>query len=105
MKNLNTYLQFALDGAWRSGKSSVDISKALCFKQATNESRTWPDWRTAPQDKAICHTSTTTPDTQDKTGLREELAELTKGNIGYLTYLEIKEILSRHPAQENKETK
>lgn len=45
----------ALDGAWRAGYSPSDIIAALVAKQAKNEARTWPDWRTAPMDKAIEH--------------------------------------------------
>lgn len=45
----------ALDGAWRAGYSAEDIADAIEAKQTKNESRTWPDWRTAPPDKAIEH--------------------------------------------------
>ncbi|WP_269497258.1 dATP/dGTP pyrophosphohydrolase domain-containing protein [Castellaniella sp. S9] len=45
----------ALDGAWRSGASPQEIIAALAAKQAKNESRAWPDWRTADPDKAIEH--------------------------------------------------
>jgi hypothetical protein len=45
----------ALDGSWRSGHSPEEIVSALRAKQLKNESRTWPDWRTEPTDKAICH--------------------------------------------------
>ncbi len=45
----------ALDGAWRSGASPEDIAAAIEAKQARNESRTWPDWRTADPNKAIEH--------------------------------------------------
>lgn len=45
----------ALDGAWRSGASPDEIIGALVAKQTKNESRTWPDWRTADLGKAIEH--------------------------------------------------
>lgn len=45
----------ALDGAWRSGASPEEIASALLTKQAKNEARTWPDWRTQRADKAIEH--------------------------------------------------
>ena len=45
----------ALDGAWRSGHSPENIVAGLIAKQAKNESRTWPDWRTAEPGKAIEH--------------------------------------------------
>ncbi|WP_236225343.1 dATP/dGTP pyrophosphohydrolase domain-containing protein [Pseudomonas pseudonitroreducens] len=45
----------ALDGAWRSGATPQQIIDALVAKQAKNEARTWPDWRTVPADKAIEH--------------------------------------------------
>jgi hypothetical protein len=50
----------ALDGAWRSGATPDEIIAALVAKQAKNEARAWPDWRTAPPDKAIEHVRTDT---------------------------------------------
>ena len=44
-----------LDGAWRAGYTPEDIIGTLISKQAANELRAWPDWRTAPADKAIEH--------------------------------------------------
>lgn len=43
------------DGALRSGKSPEEIIGLIVAKQSKNESRTWPDWRTADPDKAIEH--------------------------------------------------
>jgi hypothetical protein len=45
----------AFDGAWRAGFSPANIVAALERKQTKNEGRQWPDWRTAPKDKAIEH--------------------------------------------------
>lgn len=45
----------ALDGAWRTGASPEQIIATLKAKQAKNEARTWPDWRTADPNKAIEH--------------------------------------------------
>ena len=45
----------ALDGAWRIGATSEQIVAALLEKQAKNEARQWPDWRTAAPGKAIEH--------------------------------------------------
>jgi ribA/ribD-fused uncharacterized protein len=45
----------AFDGAWRHGATPDQIIAALVAKQAKNEARTWPDWRTLPQDRAIEH--------------------------------------------------
>lgn len=45
----------AFDGAWRSGYSPEQIVEALVAKQEKNESREWPDWRTAEPGKAIEH--------------------------------------------------
>ena len=45
----------ALDGAWRSGATPEQIVTALVAKQTKNESRKWPDWRTADPNKAIEH--------------------------------------------------
>ena len=45
----------ALDGAWRSGATPEMIATAIAQKQARNERRKWPDWRTADPNKAIEH--------------------------------------------------
>jgi len=45
----------ALDGAWRAGWEPQQIIDALLAKQTHNETRNWPDWRTAPPDQAIEH--------------------------------------------------
>ncbi len=45
----------AFDGAARAGHSPEDVIAALVAKQAKNESRQWPDWKSQPTDKAICH--------------------------------------------------
>lgn len=47
-----------LDGAWRAGYSPDQIIAALAAKQAKNEARTWPDWRTMSPDQAIEHDRT-----------------------------------------------
>lgn len=48
----------ALDGAWRSGATPQEISAAIAAKQARNEERKWPDWRSADPGKAIEHDRT-----------------------------------------------
>lgn len=45
----------AFDGAWRAGWEPQQIIDTIKAKQARNESRTWPDWRTASPDHAIEH--------------------------------------------------
>ena len=45
----------ALDGAWRAGYSSEQITAQLDATLTRNEGRKWPDWRTAPTDRAIEH--------------------------------------------------
>jgi hypothetical protein len=45
----------AFDGAWRAGWEPQEIIDAIIAKQAKNESRTWPDWRTMSPDQAIEH--------------------------------------------------
>jgi hypothetical protein len=45
----------ALDGAWRSGAHPQAILDAIHEKQARNELRVWPDWRTMSADVAIEH--------------------------------------------------
>lgn len=45
----------ALDGAWRHGGRPQEILDRVVAKMAKNEGRTWPDWRTAPEGKAIEH--------------------------------------------------
>ena len=47
------------DGAWRAGHTPDEIIAALEAKQARNEARAWPDWRTASPDKAIEHVRST----------------------------------------------
>lgn len=49
------------DGAWRAGYSPKEIVAALEAKQAKNEARQWPDWRTAAPDKAIEHVRSDSP--------------------------------------------
>ena len=45
----------AFDGAWRAGWEPQQIIDAIKAKQARNEARTWPDWRTSSPDHAIEH--------------------------------------------------
>ena len=45
----------ALDGAHRTGATPQAIIDAVKSKQALNEARQWPDWQTAPTDRAIEH--------------------------------------------------
>ena len=45
----------AFDGAIRAGFEPEQIVQALLDKQAKNERRRWPDWRTATPGKAIEH--------------------------------------------------
>ncbi|MDA8151503.1 MAG: DUF550 domain-containing protein [Acidithiobacillus sp.] len=45
----------ALDGAWRAGHEPEAITRAIADKQRRNQQRTWPDWRTAEEGKAIEH--------------------------------------------------
>ncbi|MCC5809910.1 MAG: DUF550 domain-containing protein [Ectothiorhodospiraceae bacterium] len=53
----------ALDGAWRTGAAPHEIIAHLTGKQAKNEQREWPDWRSMPTDRAIEHNRTSeTPD-------------------------------------------
>ena len=45
----------AFDGAWRAGWKPQEIIDAIAAKQARNEARTWPDWRTMSEHQAIEH--------------------------------------------------
>lgn len=45
----------ALDGAWRAGWNGREIIDAYHSKMQANYDRTWPDWRTAEEGKAIEH--------------------------------------------------
>lgn len=47
--------RLALDGAWRAGFTPQQIADELVRKQTVNESRVWPDWRTADPTKAMEH--------------------------------------------------
>ena len=49
----------AFDGAWRAGWEPEAIVAAIEAKQAKNEARKWPDWRTASPDHAIEHDRST----------------------------------------------
>lgn len=59
-------ITLAIDGAWRfaesftnragdGGLTSKAIADVLAWKLNKNMNRTWPDWKTAPKDKAIEH--------------------------------------------------
>ena len=81
----------ALDGAWRVGGTPKQIVETLIFKQAKNEARVWPDWRTAPKGK-IKHIPSPKPfDHMGSSQTTEEEAEknkaeyegMTKGIRGY----------------------
>lgn len=48
-------IMLSLDGAWRAGHEPQEIVDAIVAKQARNEARTWPDWRTTDPGKAIEH--------------------------------------------------
>ena len=43
------------DGVWRNGIPWQVFLDAIRDKQAVNEKRRWPDWRTADTEKAITH--------------------------------------------------
>lgn len=51
----------AFDGAWRAGWEPQQIIDAIIAKQAKNERRTWPDWRTSDPNKAIEHVHADNP--------------------------------------------
>ncbi|QDH92497.1 hypothetical protein SEA_DMITRI_55 [Gordonia phage Dmitri] len=52
----------AFDGAWRSGAEPQEIIDAIIAKQAKNETREWPDWRSQDPNKAIEHDRSTDVD-------------------------------------------
>lgn len=68
----------AFDGAWRAGWEPEAIVDAIATKQAENESRTWPDWRTVQVDKIIEHDRTLNapPADQCADARREALEEV-----------------------------
>ncbi len=45
----------AFDGAMRAGHAPFALLAAWIAKQAKNDARTWPDWRTLPVDAPIEH--------------------------------------------------
>lgn len=57
----------AFDGAWRAGWEPQAILDAIAAKQARNEARTWPDWRTMSPDQAIEH-DRTVPEARESDG-------------------------------------
>lgn len=66
----------ALDGAWRAGYLPDQIIDALRTKQARNEARVWPDWRTVDPDRAIEHVRPAAPTGETEARLREQLTAL-----------------------------
>lgn len=48
----------AFDGALRQGYSPAEVVDVLVRKQAKNEARKWPDWRTVAPDQPIEHDRT-----------------------------------------------
>lgn len=55
LKEWTDVILLALDGAWRAGFAPEQIAEMIQSVQTRNENRDWPDWRTAPKDKAIEH--------------------------------------------------
>jgi hypothetical protein len=51
----------AFDGALRAGHTPEQIAQQLQATLQRNKQRTWPDWRTVPEDQAITHTGRNTP--------------------------------------------
>ena len=45
----------AFDGAMRAGYTPEAVALAYATKLDKNMKRSWPDWRTVPEDKAIEH--------------------------------------------------
>ena len=57
-KDLNEWVDviiLAIDGAHRAGYLPDEITGAYKAKMRKNWRRSWPDWRTMPEDKAIEH--------------------------------------------------
>ena len=48
-------IQLAIDGAWRTGATATQITRALEAKFKINEGRRWPDWRTKDPDAPTEH--------------------------------------------------
>lgn len=71
----------ALDGAWRGGATPQQIVEMIEAKQTKNEARSWPDWRTAPEGKAICHIKEEEAEIKPKPGSREEFDSLKPGDV------------------------
>jgi hypothetical protein len=86
----------ALDGAWRAGHEPEAIAAALAAKQAKNELRTWPDWRTADPNRAIEHERAEAPkltncrtcarDYADSVG-RPSCTAMDDGNEGVIEWI------------------
>ncbi len=56
----------AMDGFWRHGGTADDLLPALLAKQRKNMARQWPDWRTAPKDRAIEHVRAALPEDKNE---------------------------------------
>jgi hypothetical protein len=66
----------ALDGAWRAGHEPQEIIDAIKAKQARNEARRWPDWRTEPEGRAIEHVRRPSPGSSRKLGCSVLMARM-----------------------------
>lgn len=73
----------AMDGFWRHGGEPEDLMPMLLAKQKKNMARTWPDWRTMSEDKAIEHDrSKEPPMTADRAALVERVARAMADRAG-----------------------
>ncbi len=71
-----------LDGFWRAGATPQQIIDALVAKQTKNESRQWPDWRTAKPDTAIEHVRDAAPEAERPRTPPESAAQTPCINCG-----------------------
>ena len=97
----------AFDGAWRAGYTPEQIAEALEAKQLRNETRHWPDWRTADPDKAVEHVKNSHAHTVT-VGRQTASAGMVRGNHNHLEIFEgltpeekaMALLASRKPAKE-----
>lgn len=55
MEEIADCLFLVFDAAHRHGMSYSQLAKVAMAKLAKNKTRTWPDWKTVPPDKASEH--------------------------------------------------
>jgi hypothetical protein len=86
----------ALDGAWRAGYTEQQIIDALKDKQLKNFARAWPDWRTAPPNKAIEHVRAQSPSIEERNPVDINAAALARAEAAEAREQRLIKVIERH---------